>query len=199
MTKQSNDARYRNTRQRILNAARFEIVQHGFAGASINRIAKEAGTSKERIYKYFKNKAALLEEIVKERVMKRDSAVYFSADNLLGYVSDLFDYFAQHPNDVRLFHWLALEAEKTETKTINIRSATLSDRVKQVARAQEKGLIDSYWEPLNLLNLIVSIAMAWATSPLAAQQVNAINGQSKEQLSVSRDSAREAARRLITP
>ncbi|WSS45606.1 TetR/AcrR family transcriptional regulator [Streptomyces sp. NBC_01187] len=39
--------------------AKAEFSQHGIAGARIDRIAKAARTSKERVYAYFSSKVAL--------------------------------------------------------------------------------------------------------------------------------------------
>ncbi len=46
-------------RKRILCAASREFTEHGFAGASLNRIIEEAGISKGAMYYYFHDKAHL--------------------------------------------------------------------------------------------------------------------------------------------
>ncbi|MET7322823.1 TetR family transcriptional regulator, partial [Streptomyces sp. NPDC005549] len=48
-----------DTRERILTAAMAEFARHGIAGARVDRIAKLARTSKERVYAYFRGKEAL--------------------------------------------------------------------------------------------------------------------------------------------
>jgi len=47
------------TRQRILDAAAGEFSAHGFSGARVDRISREAGVNKAMIYYIFKNKDEL--------------------------------------------------------------------------------------------------------------------------------------------
>jgi len=43
----------------ILDAARAEFAEHGYAGARVDRIAARAGLNKQLIYYYFRSKAGL--------------------------------------------------------------------------------------------------------------------------------------------
>jgi len=52
------------SRQRLLSAAASEFAARGFAGASVDRIARAAHVNKAMIYYHFKSKAALYREIV---------------------------------------------------------------------------------------------------------------------------------------
>lgn len=54
----------RATRQHILDTAELIFAQQGFDGARVDRIAAEAGVNKALIYYYFKNKQAILEELL---------------------------------------------------------------------------------------------------------------------------------------
>ncbi len=51
------------TRHRLLAAASAEFAAHGFAGASVDRIARAARVNKAMIYYHFASKAALYREI----------------------------------------------------------------------------------------------------------------------------------------
>lgn len=51
--------RHGESRQLILEAARAEFGEHGYAGARINRIAARTGLNKQLIYYYFGSKAGL--------------------------------------------------------------------------------------------------------------------------------------------
>jgi AcrR family transcriptional regulator len=44
------------TKQRLLDAAVSEYSEHGPLGAGVDRVAADAGVTKERIYQYFGNK-----------------------------------------------------------------------------------------------------------------------------------------------
>lgn len=52
------------TRQRILEAGRDEFLAHGFRGASLRRIVKQAGVTTGAFYGYFKSKEALFDALV---------------------------------------------------------------------------------------------------------------------------------------
>jgi AcrR family transcriptional regulator len=56
----------RDTRQRILESARDLYVSEGFAGLSMRRVAERAGLSATAIYRYFKDKEALLSATCEE-------------------------------------------------------------------------------------------------------------------------------------
>src|SRR6185295_18532994 len=60
------DERTARTRQRLLKAAAAEFAARGFAGASVDRIARTAGVNKAMIYYHFKSKAALYREILRD-------------------------------------------------------------------------------------------------------------------------------------
>ena len=52
------------TRERLLTAAAEEFAARGFAGASVDRIARNARVNKAMIYYHFASKAALYQEIL---------------------------------------------------------------------------------------------------------------------------------------
>jgi AcrR family transcriptional regulator len=56
--------RARETRTRILGAAREVFAAHGYAAGTTNRIADAAGMSVGSLYQYFPNKDAILVELV---------------------------------------------------------------------------------------------------------------------------------------
>ena len=59
-------------RQAIVAAAKKEFYQHGLQGASIRKIAYEARMSPGNVYRYFKNKEALVQEILANTLNKLD-------------------------------------------------------------------------------------------------------------------------------
>ena len=54
------------SRERVVAAARREFAAHGFAGASVDRIAATARLNKAMIYYHFRSKAALYREILRD-------------------------------------------------------------------------------------------------------------------------------------
>lgn len=64
----------RQTRERLLEAARRLFEERGYEGASIAAIAEEAGVSAESVYAHFGNKRTLLGELVRRAVRGDDPA-----------------------------------------------------------------------------------------------------------------------------
>jgi AcrR family transcriptional regulator len=58
--------RREHTRKRILDAARTVVKKHGMNGATIRKIADEAGVSPGLVMQYFQTKAELIQEIFLE-------------------------------------------------------------------------------------------------------------------------------------
>lgn len=54
------------SRERLFDAAKQEFAAHGFAGASVDRIAASARLNKAMIYYHFGSKAALYREILRD-------------------------------------------------------------------------------------------------------------------------------------
>jgi AcrR family transcriptional regulator len=64
------------TRERLWSAAAGEFARHGFAGASVDRIASAAGVNKAMIYYHFTSKAALYREILRDMFAAVDARVH---------------------------------------------------------------------------------------------------------------------------
>lgn len=56
------------TRARLLDAARETFALHGFAGASVDRIAAHAGYSKGAVYSNFESKEALFLQLLRDHM-----------------------------------------------------------------------------------------------------------------------------------
>lgn len=73
-------------REKILEKAKSEFLQHGFQGSSLRKIAAEAGMTTGGIYTYFKNKEDLFYSIVKKVVSKWEKkSEFFLAFTGIGY------------------------------------------------------------------------------------------------------------------
>jgi AcrR family transcriptional regulator len=68
-------ARSRQSLQRLLHAAAEVLSQHGLAGATIPRIAKHAGLTPGAVYRRFKNKDVLLETMILQLLEEQDKAL----------------------------------------------------------------------------------------------------------------------------
>jgi AcrR family transcriptional regulator len=64
---------------RLLDAAFVLFTEHGFAGATMDQIAKRAGASTKTLYSRYDNKSEILEEVVRRNVQRT------VADHLRGF------------------------------------------------------------------------------------------------------------------
>ena len=64
--RRTQEARSARSRQRLLTAAAVEFASRGFAGGSVDRIARAARVNKAMIYYHFGSKAALYREILRD-------------------------------------------------------------------------------------------------------------------------------------
>ncbi|MFI7502912.1 TetR family transcriptional regulator [Streptomyces sp. NPDC049687] len=152
-----------STRERIVAAAKEEFTRYGIAGARVDRIAKEARTSKERVYAYFRGKEALYAHVAEREMAALAEATQLDAADLPGYAGVLFDHFTARPDHYRLITWGRLELAHSPTSA-PLR-AVIGRKVDQLRDAQRAGLLDPAWDPVDVLALINQIAATWAGQP----------------------------------
>jgi AcrR family transcriptional regulator len=92
-----------------MSAATAEFARYGIAGARIERIAKAARTSKERVYAYFRSKEALCRHVAGRELAAVADATQMDPADLRGYAGRVHDYFTRHPERQRLMLWGQLE------------------------------------------------------------------------------------------
>ena len=97
------------TRQRIFAAASAEFAAHGLAGARIDRIAAAARANKQAIYLYFGSKDKLFGAVVKAKVDEVCHSGTLDPHAIGESVGELFDWYQEHPELIRLLLWEALE------------------------------------------------------------------------------------------
>lgn len=64
---------------RLLDSAFIQFTEHGFAGATMDQIAKRAGASTKTLYSRFDNKSEILEAVIRRNVQRT------VADHLRGF------------------------------------------------------------------------------------------------------------------
>src|ERR1700759_4155579 len=104
-----------STPARIAAGAKTGFSRYGIAGARMDRIAKEAKTSKERVYAYFRSKEALYTSVADRELAAIIESTPMDPTDLPRYAGQLFDYFTSHPEHYRLISWGRLEDEATLT------------------------------------------------------------------------------------
>lgn len=148
-------------KERVLAAALDEFAQHGVAGARIDRIAKAAKTSKERVYAYFRSKEELYAAVAADQLQQvMDSTVLDPAD-LPGYVGELFDFYVEHPEMLRMAGWGRLEPSESTVGFGEAGQASLRTKLDAIERGQAAGQLDDAFEPVDVLMLLVHLSMGW--------------------------------------
>ncbi|WP_037570921.1 TetR/AcrR family transcriptional regulator [Phaeacidiphilus oryzae] len=99
-----------DTRRRIFEAAAAEFAEHGLAGARVERIATAARANKQAIYLYFGGKEQLFAAVLRAKMAEVQVSVSVDPDAVAESVGQLFDWYQEHPELIRLLLWEALEA-----------------------------------------------------------------------------------------
>jgi AcrR family transcriptional regulator len=109
------------TRKKILKAAASLFVKNGFDGISISQIAKKAGINQSLIYHYFDSKEDLWKSVknyyVETHINIEDLKI--DADNslkeiLTQIISSRLEFYAKHPEIIRMMAWQKLETDKNK-------------------------------------------------------------------------------------
>lgn len=96
-------------RGQILDAARAEFARHGLAGSRIDRIAREAHASKERLYAHFGDKETLFREVVDTDVTAFYRSVTLRPDAVPEFAGDVYDLGRNSPEHLRMITWARLK------------------------------------------------------------------------------------------
>ncbi|HEY6396384.1 MAG TPA: TetR family transcriptional regulator [Solirubrobacteraceae bacterium] len=180
-------------RERVLAAAFIEFAVHGIAGARIDRIAKAAKTSKERVYVYFRSKDEIYAAVIAEQIRVFLDAVTLDPHDIPRYVGELFDFNVAHPELMRLIAWSRLENTGPPSPEAN---DVLAAKVQAIGIAQADGLIPDDIPALDILILLTELAGGWLSS--TEFHVHAATGDSKA-VAERRTAAVKIASRLFPP
>lgn len=177
------------TRERILGAAESEFARHGIAGARVDRIAKAARTSKERVYAHFNGKEELYDVVAQHQLTLAAEAAPLDPRDLPTYAGALFDYFGTHSDRHRFLSWGRLELAATgdldatvtepgndagsdgphdgaePARTSDPYGDSMIAKVEKLRQAQEAGHLDPSWDPVDVLALVSQIAFTNAGQP----------------------------------
>lgn len=186
-----------STRERIVTAATDEFARHGIAGARVDRIAKQARTSKERVYAYFRGKEALYGHIAAKELTELAEATKMDPADLPGYAGRLFDHFTARPDHHRLITWGRLElADSAVADTgADPTRAAIARKLDQLRQAQQAGQLDPAWDPVDVLALVNQIATTWA----AQTEIGAAADQAADSSVAARRAAVVAAVERLFP
>lgn len=147
-----------STRDRIIASATTEFAQHGIAGARVERIAKAARTSKERIYAHFGRKDELYRFIAARELTAMSEAVPMDPVDLPGYAVRVHDHVTKHPEQLRLMKWGQLELGSERTIVDGPFAAVVAKQIEQLRQAQTDGVLDTGWDPTDILAFVSQLA-----------------------------------------
>jgi AcrR family transcriptional regulator len=181
-------------RDTILSAARSEFAQYGLAGARIDRIAKAAEASKERLYAHFGDKESLFRGVVAADAAEFFAAVTLRPDAIPEFVGDIFDLACRRPEHLRMITWASLEGFALDPPSIEDRESIAARDIATIEAAQAAGHVDTSWRPMDLLVLLFGVALAWAQSP----HPDAVTADPAI-VAARRAASVEAARRIVAP
>jgi AcrR family transcriptional regulator len=175
------------TKQRLLEAATTEFAAYGFAGARVDRIARAADANKQAIYAYFESKERLFGAVYDEMVARLIAAVQMDAGDLPGYAASLVDYYAEHPEVLRIASWYELEKAGQAPKPAASGSAA-QNKIARIAAAQKAGAITARFRPEHLLELVLGMTRSCLHESASPAEARA-----------SRQALVEAVERLVRP
>lgn len=151
-------------RGEILAAARAEFAQYGLAGARIDRIARAASASKERLYAHFGDKETLFRDVVAADGAEFFRAVQLRPDAVPEFVGDIFDLAQNRPEHLRMITWARLEGFPLDKPEFDGESPP-DTAIAALEQARLAGHVDPAWDPSQLLVLLFGIGLAWAHWP----------------------------------
>lgn len=181
-------------RDTILSAARSEFAQYGLAGGRIDRIARAADASKERLYAHFGDKETLFRGVVSADAAEFFAAVKLRPDAVPEFVGDIYDLACRRPEHLRMMTWASLEGLALDPLPLEGRQAVAARDIATIEAAQAAGYVDAAWRPMDLLVLLFGVALAWAQSP----HPDAVTADPAV-VAARRATAVEAARRIVAP
>jgi TetR/AcrR family transcriptional regulator len=151
-------------RSEILAAARVEFAQYGLAGGRIDRIARTAQASKERLYAHFGDKETLFREVVAADGEEFFNALTMRPDAIAEVAGDIYDLARARPEHYRMITWAHLEGVTLDPPRAE--GQPIPDRhIAAIEAAQTEGHVDPSWQPSELLVLLIGIGLAWMHLP----------------------------------
>lgn len=156
------------SRDRILRAAREEFAQHGYAGATVERIVRKARSNPRMIYHYFGSKSELYVAVLEDALGNlRAQELALDVEHLdpLEGLVQLFDFMNDHfENNQSLVSLLTnenLQKARFMRKSTAIRemsSPVLSMIARFIERGRNEGTLADDFDPLRVYVMMVALS-----------------------------------------
>jgi len=141
----------KETRTRILEAAKKAFSEKGFDGVSVDEIAKRAGVRKALIYYYFPSKEILFEEVWKNALNELEKYLFGEVKNENVYIRKIKRFLRAYVNFVTSRSVLNKIIEKEKASIMDTSGETWErlkeryrDFIKRVAQLIEEGKRRNY-------------------------------------------------------
>lgn len=188
-----------HTRRRIFDAASVEFAEHGLAGARVDRIATAAGANKQAIYLYYGSKEKLFAAVLRAKLAEvRIDLTADRPDAVAESVGQVFDWYQQHPDLIRLLLWEALETPDDDVD--EDRRDAFRDKATQLVGEGLAGHLperDRLRATQDLLFTVMSL-IAWNFAVPAMCRATLNEPTTRAALARRRQAVIEAARTLAT-
>jgi AcrR family transcriptional regulator len=154
------------TIKKIMDAAIDEFAKFGIEGSRVERIAQQAGFTKQLVYYYFKTKALLYEAVVDtlsgqmvSEILTHEYSSKSALDNITDMLSAIFDQYNSRPYLANLsmdqnIHWCAQINSKNRLRSADGIVERFSSLV---AQGIEQGEIRPEIEPKSFFALATSV------------------------------------------
>ncbi|HXT46859.1 MAG TPA: helix-turn-helix domain-containing protein [Pseudonocardiaceae bacterium] len=190
------------TRERILQAAKTEFGDYGYAGARVSRIAARAGVNAQLISYYFDGKAGLYQALLSQ--WREVTADLSRPDRPLNeIVAGFARAAATHRWWIRLLVWQALGDSPDYPDThagLGTSGVTdpdcLGQQVVELRRRQDAGELAADLEPAHLLLALFAAASAPTVLPHIARRIVGADPASEEFLATYTDQVARLVRHL---
>ncbi|HXC23861.1 MAG TPA: TetR/AcrR family transcriptional regulator [Solirubrobacteraceae bacterium] len=158
--------------QRIVEAMRRSVAQHGTAGSTFERVAREAGVSRGLLHYYFGTKEQLLAEAVRrdcqlrlER-LEQQLAGTQTADDFIGLMAQhLQDAINEDPDFITLlFELFTLSRRNDEiaTEYANLMRTMREQVAGMLTAAQDEGVLRLHADPEAIAEILFSLGDGFA-------------------------------------
>jgi AcrR family transcriptional regulator len=158
--------------QRIVEAMRRSVAQHGTAGSTFERVAREAGVSRGLLHYYFGTKEQLLAEAVRrdcqlrlER-LEQQLAGTQTADDFIGLMAQhLQDAINEDPDFITLlFELFTLSRRNDEiaTEYANLMRTMREQVAGMLTVAQDEGVLRLHADPEAIAEILFSLGDGFA-------------------------------------
>ncbi|MFN8058420.1 MAG: TetR/AcrR family transcriptional regulator [Vicinamibacterales bacterium] len=166
-----------DSRARLLDAASVEFATHGFAGASVDRLARRARLNKAMIYYHFGSKLGLYREILRDmyrRVGARVETARLDAPTpaaaIERFVAAMVDEASRHPYFPRvMIRELADHARHLDDETIRLAVAIPHTLAAIIAAGVAEGRFQPANPALTYFSIVGPLIVFFVSKPLRAR------------------------------